>query len=364
MIKSEKIAIYVDSEFAWQDSKTTEGVLRYRGEHVVCIIDSRTSGQDPAAVLRAKLSARVPIVPDLAAALAYGPDTLLLGLEPMHSELPPKLREAVRTAVGHGLHVISGLHYFLGNDPELSALAAAKGVALWDVRKPPEGARSARYLPRRPGTNVVLTVGSDTYVGKMTTTLEMHRTAQLRGVGSEFVATGQIGIMIAHSGIPADAIRSDFLNGYMDEAVRSASERSDWVFVEGQAALNSPIATGLTLGLLHGALPDFMVLCHRVADSHVRHYDNCRIPPLTELVEMNETAVNWLHHGRSSRVVAISLNTAGLDDAEARKTIDRTGWETGLPVTDVVRFGAGPLLDALPGFPGGTRPGAGDQASQ
>jgi uncharacterized NAD-dependent epimerase/dehydratase family protein len=351
MIKSEKVAIYAEGDLAWQNSKTTEGMLRYRDD-IVCVIDNGTSGEDAGAILGVHLPGPVPIVPHLAAAMAHAPDTLLIGFEPTHSRLPGHVREVARKAIIRGMNVISGLHYFLGDDPDLAALARERGVTLWDVRKPPQPGLMSRYEPRRPGAKVVLTIGSDMYVGKMTATLEMYRIAQTRGVSSEFVATGQIGMMIGHAGVPADAITSDFLNGHVDKAVREAAVRSDWVFVEGQAALNNPTGSQVTLGLLHGALPDFMVLCHRASATHVRHYENCRIPPLPELVRINEEAVNWLHHSRNSRVCGIALNTAGFEEAEARRIIDKAEQETGLPATDVVRFGAEPMLDSLPEFPG------------
>jgi uncharacterized NAD-dependent epimerase/dehydratase family protein len=349
MIRSHKIAIYAENDLAWQNSKTTEGVLRYRCEDVVCVIDSRTAGQDVADVLGVGLPRRVPVVPDLAAALALAPDTLLVGFEPTHSELPAHVRAAVHAAVSAGLHVISGLHGFLGRDPELVRLAEERGVTLWDVRKPPESSLLPRYLPRRPGSKVLLTVGSDMYIGKMTAALELHAAMRRRGVSSEVLATGQIGMMITHSGLPADAIVSDFLSGHVDHAVQEAAERSDWVLVEGQASLNNPAASAVTLGLQHGALPDYMVLCHRAGATHLRHYANCPIPPLSELVEMNETAVNWLHPLKAAKVAGIALNTAGLDEAAAREAVDAAADETGLPATDVLRFGTDPLIDALLG---------------
>jgi uncharacterized NAD-dependent epimerase/dehydratase family protein len=347
MLRSQKIAVYAENDLAWQNAKTTEGLLRYRGEDIVCVVDSTRAGQDPAAVLGVRMRAPVPMVPDVTAALEFGPDTLLLGMEPTGAAISDEVRTSVRAAIGAGLNVISGLHYFLNDDPELSALADTQGVTLWDVRRPPREGLLSRYEPRRPGARVVLTVGSDMYIGKMTAALELCHQARTRGVESEFVATGQIGMMISHAGIPADAIPSDFLAGHVDRCVREAVDRSDWVFVEGQASLNHPTASQVTLGLLHGALPDLMILCHRAGAAGLRHYRNCPIPPLTELVEMNETAVNWLHHGKSSRVAGIALNTAGLDERVAEHHVRAAEQETGLPATDVLRYGVEPLLDAL-----------------
>jgi uncharacterized NAD-dependent epimerase/dehydratase family protein len=44
--------------------------------------------------------------------------------------------------------------------------------------------------------------------------------------------------------------------------------------------------------------------------------------------------------------------TQHLSEQEAREAVKQAEDETGLPVTDVVRFGAGVLMDALSGYLG------------
>ena len=51
---------------------------------------------------------------------------------------------------------------------------------------------------------------------------------------------------------------------------------------------------------------------------------------------------------RDLRVVAIALNTSLIaDEAEARRVIEETARETGLPAADPVRFGADGLWAAI-----------------
>jgi uncharacterized NAD-dependent epimerase/dehydratase family protein len=50
-----------------------------------------------------------------------------------------------------------------------------------------------------------------------------------------------------------------------------------------------------------------------------------------------------------AKVVGIALNTRHLDDGQAREAMAQTEAETGLPVTDVVRYGSEPLVDAIMG---------------
>jgi uncharacterized NAD-dependent epimerase/dehydratase family protein len=346
MIRSTRIAIYAD-ELIPRRSKTTEGILRYRTDDVVVVVNEDHAGSDAAEHLGLEIGKQVPIVKDLEGALKYDPDTLLLGMQPSHAELPSAVRYVVLDALKAGLNVISGLHYFLGEDPSIAQCALDHGVKIWDVRKPAEISILQKYLPRSSGVRVVLTVGSDVSVGKMTTALEMQREARNRAMRSAFIATGQIGLMISYTGVPADAILSDFVNGHVEKCVEEAASGHELVIVEGQAALNNPTAPQLTLGLIHGALPDAMILCHQVGRTTAKRYSNCPTPSLNALIEMNETAANWLHPSKSSRVTGVSLNTTGLDDASAAAEIRKAEAETGLPVCDVIRQGAGKLLDSV-----------------
>jgi uncharacterized NAD-dependent epimerase/dehydratase family protein len=287
----------------------------------------------------------VPVVADLRAALGHDPDTLLIGIAPAGGRLPPEWRDQILAAIRAGLDVVSGLHEFLADDPELAAAARERGVRLWDVRRPPAGlaARVAEGLPHRRGSHVVHLAGTDCNVGKMTVALELHREAVRRGLSSGFAATGQTGIIIAGGGIPADHVISDFLAGATEGLVLEEAERHDWVFVEGQGSLLHAAFSAVTLGLLHGSAPDLMVLCHDARRTTVRHIGT-PIPPLASVRRMYEQAAAWL---KPAPVVAVALNTFGLDEASARAAIARAQDEIGLPATDPVRFGPGPLLDAL-----------------
>ena len=248
-------------------------------------------------------------------------------------------------ALERGLEVVSGLHQFLGEDPELSAAAQEYHGRIWDVRRPPEALamRIREGTLHRRGSHVVSFCGSDCNVGKMTACVELDLAARRRGISSVFAATGQTGIMVSGAGIPVDRFISDFVSGGVEAMVLDYAERYDWVFVEGQGSLGHPAYSAVTLGLLHGAAPDLLILCHEAGRTHIHGYD-IAIPPLSVVQEINETAVAWL---KPAPVVAIALNTARLDADEAQAAIEAAAQETGLPVTDPVRFGADMLLDAL-----------------
>jgi uncharacterized NAD-dependent epimerase/dehydratase family protein len=191
----------------------------------------------------------------------------------------------------------------------------------------------------------VLTVGSDCAIGKMTVSLELDRAAHARGIPSVFVPTGQTGIAIAGWGMAVDAVVADFLAGAAEQLVVEGRRRGgELLFVEGQGSLIHPAYSGVTLGLFHGSVPHALVLCHRAGSTEIEGSPGHPIPPLADLVELHEQASL---PRRRARVVAVAVNTAGLDDAEARTAIAEAAVATGLPACDPVRDGAGTLLDAV-----------------
>lgn len=343
-----RIAILAEGAFDWHTAKTAVGVIRYGTDQVVAVIDSVHAGQDAGDVLREPdgPARGIPVVRDVAAALAYTPDTLLIGIAPRGGLLPREWRPEVLRALEAGLNLVSGLHHFLGEDAELAGAARRHGATIWDVRRPPDATamRIATGQRHRPGSHVVYFAGTDCNVGKMTAAFEVDREARRRGLSSGFAATGQTGIMIAGRGIPADRYISDFLAGGTEALVLEFAETCDWVFVEGQGALGHPAYSAVTLGLIHGAAPDFLLLCHHAGRHAINGYPEVPIAPLSQVRAMYETAAGWL---KPARTVGIVLNTFELSEADAREVLKNAERDTGLPAADPVRFGAGPLVDTL-----------------
>lgn len=342
-----RIAILAEGAFEWHYGKTATGVIRYSKDTVVAVIDSTKADQDVSQALDAPFGKGIPVVRDIHEALKYEPDTLLIGIAPMGGALPEAWRWQLLTAIDAGLNIISGLHFFISDDQELRAAAERRGVTIWDVRRPPDKKRVAQFIPHRPGSHTVLLVGSDCATGKMSTALDLDREAQRRGLNSAFIATGQTGIMISGNGLPVDRIISDFVAGMVEEMVLDFCNKHDWVFVEGQGALNHPGYSPVTLGLIHGSVPDGMILCHIAGATTIAGYEQCPLPSLPRLVQINEEAINWIRPDHSSKVVGLALITHHLNEHEAADAVKRAVDETGLPATDVLRFGAGILMDAL-----------------
>ena len=346
-----RIAILAEELFEWHYGKTATGVIRYGKDTVVAVIDSTRAGMDVAQALGADLGHGIPVVRDIREALAYQPDTLLIGIAPMGGALPDAWKWQLLTAIDAGLDIISGLHFFLADDAELRAAAERKGVTIWDVRRPPDQNRVAQFLPHRQGSHTVLMVGSDCATGKMTVALELDREAQRRRLSTAFVATGQTGIMISGNGLPVDRIISDFVAGMVEEMVLDFSNKHDWIFVEGQGALNHPGYSPVTLGLIHGSMPDAMIFSHIAGATAIEGYTYCPLPPLKRMIQFNEDAVSWVRPERPCKVAGIALVTHHLSEQAARDAIKQVEDETGLPATDAIRFGVSNLMDALSRHP-------------
>lgn len=340
-----RIALLAEGHFSPTDAKTAVGVLRYRADEVACVVDSTRAGRTAAEC--AGVGGDLPVVGDVAAAAAHGADTLLVGIAPQGGGLPEAWRPAIGGALERGWDVLAGLHAFLGDDPEFAALAAASGARIHDVRRPPARRPIAARRAARGGALVVLTVGSDCNVGKMTAALEVCDELRRRGVRAAFVATGQTGIFVADAGVAVDAVVSDFVAGVAEELVAAAAADADVVLVEGQGSLFHPGYSGVSLSLLHGACPGAMILCHEAGRTLLRTADDAEplpIRPLPELVAEHERLAGWMH---PARVLGVALNTRALGPAEAGRAVADAARETGLPATDPVRFGAGALADAV-----------------
>lgn len=316
--------------------KTMHGVLRYRRDDVVAILDSTRAGQ---------FESGAPIVGNVAAALEYEPTAALVGVATQGGRFPLAWRELLRDCIRQGIGIENGLHEFVTDDPELVDLAETFGVSLTDLRRPPADLDVPTGANLEVPGKIVLTVGSDCAIGKMTVSLELDREARSRGIASRFVPTGQTGIAIAGWGIAVDSVISDFIAGAAEQLVAEGAERGgELLLVEGQGSISHPAYSGVTLGLIHGSAPHAFVLCHKAGATEVDGYPGHPLLSLAELVELHERISL---PRRRAAVACIALNTRHLDDAAATAAIARAEAETGLVADDPVRFRAARLFDAL-----------------
>jgi uncharacterized NAD-dependent epimerase/dehydratase family protein len=337
-----RYAILTEGFLTDRHAKTAHGVMQYGRDEVVAVIDSAFAGKNALAVMP-HLGRSCPVVATMSEALALSPTSLLLGVATAGGVVPPAFRVQVLEAIDAGIEIVSGLHQFLNDDPEFVARAKAGGSTLWDVRKPPDDiplfSGAAYGVPQ----TVVLAVGSDCAIGKMTVMLELERAGLAAGSRPEFVATGQTGILIAGKGIAVDRVISDFVTGAAEQLVVGVERSTDVTLVEGQGSILHPAYAPVTLGLIYGSAPDAFVLCHDATRDSIEEFD-VPIPDLRTLAAMHEA---WVAPVKPAKCVAVALNTHGLDEPAARKAIARAESVTGLPADDVVRFGAAKLWRAV-----------------
>lgn len=337
-----RLLILAEGKFSPLKSKTANGAIVYLRDEVAAVIDSTKAGMTAQDVLG--YGGDIPVVKDLQEGLAHKPTHLLIGIAPTGGRLPVEWRQVICRALEHGLHVLSGLHTILSEDPEFAGLAQKHGATITDYRKiPPESEVVSKGSWRTRKAKTILTVGSDCNIGKMTTILQVHREFVSRGVKADFVATGQTGMMIRGRGIAVDSIISDYIAGCIEREIdQSESEGYEFILVEGQGALTHMGYSGVTLGLLHGTMPDAMILCHQ--PTRLKDDYGLPIPPLDKLILLHEDLVRFF---KETKVLGIGLNSVGLTDQESAEAAARIERETGLPAVDTIRFGAGKLVDAI-----------------
>jgi len=337
-----RYAILTEGFLTDRHAKTAHGVMQYGRDEVVAVIDSTYAGKN-AMDVTPHLGRSCPIVSTMREAIALEPTSLLLGVATAGGVVPPAFRIQILDAIDSGVEIVSGLHEFLSDDAELVARAKASGAKLWDVREVPGGIQLFSGEAYRVPQTVVLAVGSDCAIGKMTVMLELERAGRAAGARPEFVATGQTGILIAGKGIAVDRVISDFVTGAAERLVISVDPGTDITLVEGQGSILHPAYAPVTLGLLYGCAPDFFVLCHDAARNRIEEFD-VPIPDLKTLAAMHES---WVAPIKPARCVAVALNTHRLDEGAARAAIADAERVTGLPADDVVRFGADKLWHAI-----------------
>ncbi|WP_323675478.1 DUF1611 domain-containing protein [Halorubellus sp. PRR65] len=326
-----RIAILAHEQFPGR-AKTALGVLRYGDHDVVAVLDRDNAGDrvsdHVAGVQDAPIVASMTDAPDA--------DALVVGIAPIGGGFEESWRDDVRVALERGCDVVSGLHHFLADDDEFAALAAENGCELDDVRRPPEDLGVADGVASQVDAEVVLTVGTDCSVGKMTVTEELAHAATARGVDAAVVPTGQTGIMIEGWGTCVDRVVSDFTAGAVEEMILEVGDDHDVLFVEGQGAITHPAYSAVTCGILHGSQPDSLVLCHEAGREVVHGYEEYALPDLGTAVDLYESLAAPVH---DADVVAGALNTVNVDaDGDARSAVADYETALGVPAGDLVRF--------------------------
>ncbi len=334
-----KVALLMHDSLAGPFGKMGIGMLRYSQADVVAIIDKSQAGKQSNEFISAKKV--VPVVGTVEEAQRLGAESVLIGIAPPGGLLPEDWRNHLMRSLDLGMAVINPLHEKLS----VNLAFAGKGK-VWDVRVEPENLQPATGAARHLNCKRILTVGTDMSVGKMTACLEIVRELNRRKASASMVATGQVGICITGRGIALDAVRVDFAAGAVERELISVANGAEIVMVEGQGALCHPAATA-NLALIRGSMPTHLVLCARARQTHIRNATWAKIPNLQRLFDLYSDLTECCGCFQQPVQVGIALNTSELDEIEAVQEIESLENESGLPITDPVRFGCDKLCDAI-----------------
>lgn len=335
----QKLAILFYDQLGEFNGKMGHGVLRYSPNPVCCVIDYRYAGGQSRDVL--DFGVDCPIVGTVDEAASLGAEVLVLGMAPSGGRLPEELLKEMDIAIKRGMCIINGLHSLLG--PRYPNLPQHQWI--WDIRIEPKDLPIASGRAQTLDNRRVLMVGTDMAVGKMTAGLEINKLAQKQGIRSSFLATGQIGITVSGGGIPLDAIRVDYACGAVEKIVMDHADQ-ELLIIEGQGSLIHPGSTS-SLPLLRGTSPTHLIMCHRSGTSRLEMEEEFKIPPLTELIQLYEDLSSTCGTFKRAKTAGIALDTRSMSEQQALAEIDTTQQQTGLPVTDVIRFGCECLLNGL-----------------
>lgn len=335
---SRKIILLTGGATGLGAAKTAVNMLRYKPEEVVALWDPSHAGKTTHDLFG--LGGHTPVIANISEAPQA--NTVMVGIAPSGGRVPKAMRAAIMEAMARRMNVVSGLHDFLSNDPEIVRAAENYGVRIHDVRKNNERDVSNR-AGLREGCLRIHTVGHDCNVGKMVVSLELALALKRRGHKAKFVATGQTGILIEGDGCPVDAVVCDFLNGAAEKLVL-ANQHHDILLIEGQGSITHPRYSAVTLGLLHGCVPDGLILCYEVGRTTVSGMDHVPLHSLATYKHLYETMASAAH---PCKVIGIGMNSRKVPEEEAEKERGKIRAEFGLPVCDVIRHGPDELVDAV-----------------
>lgn len=335
--------VYCQGAFGTSNGKTAHGLVRRTARYrVLSVIDSRFAGQDAGMVLDG-VRKNIPIFADVKDALIAGleagtPAThLVMGLAPDGGRLSAEARQDAARAIELGLHIDSGLHDFLSEDPYLSSLAQKRNVIIRDIRKTPPREEQHFFSCKidQVQSIKIAVLGTDSAVGKRTTAWLLVDALRAAGHRAEMIGTGQTAWMqgVEYS-IILDSIINDFLTGEIEHVVWSAwnDKKPDFIIIEGQGGLLNPAYPG-GYEIIAAARPDMIVIQHAPARKYYDGFPNYAIQPLPVHIQAMEII-------SGQPVVAVTINHENIPRSRVPYVCAEIAALTGRPAFDVLYDGA------------------------
>ena len=347
----ERALILCEGHFGQSMGKTANGLVRYSGKYAIAgVLDGTKAGRDAGEVLDGR-RAGIPIfasLRDALAKLAEKPRVLIIGVATFGGYIPQEFRPVIKEAIEVGLDVVAGLHEFLSDDAEFAALAARHGVRLIDVRKPRPLRELEQFSDRSRHLEClrVPVLGTDGSIGKRTTAIQLTEALNAAGVKTEFVATGQTGLLQgARYGVPIDAIGGDFMVGELEsQIVRAYQEnRPKVIVVEGQGSISHPAYVCGTRAIIMASMPSGIILQHAPG----RKTRNFRREVVAWPMPTVEKETEMLELFSGSKVIAITINHENLTPDDVQRVVREYESKYGLPTCDPLLDGCDKLVNKI-----------------
>ena len=335
-----RYVILAIGSFDYIESKTGNMLIRYQPDKVVAIIDPHQEGKTAKEVLG--WGGSIPCIKTFKDAKQFSPTHLVVGNAPPGGTLDEISKNEIHNAIQSGCDIISGMHSFLNDDPALVEESMKKNVKLIDLRKPgyppkfPKGSWKKRTFP------VLLIVGSDCDTGKMTTAWEITKVLKARNRNAQFVGTGQTGILLSGSGVPIDAVISDFMAGEIEYCLDQLPKNTEIAIIEGQGSLNNMHYSGVTLGLMHGCMPDYLIFTHEPKrDIDVTNH------PIPDLEQLMDLYLDLMRPFKETKYLGVNLLTLKQNEKTSKIIKETLSRDLNLPVTDIIRWKDKDFIDNI-----------------
>ncbi len=343
-LRNKKILIYTGDSFGLNARKTmpsrpktADGILRYAKYNIVGLVDGYCKKIYVSEILK-DVKNKIPIFKTIEEAKEKtSANILMIGIAPKGGKIPKDLIDNLVWALENNFDLVSGMHMSLSLCPKILKSAKRNSRKIWETRLSPSElpiASCQAYKIKKP---IVLTIGTDAAIGKLTTTYELAKMASKK-YNTCIIPTGQTSIMIEGWGIAVDKCEGDFMAGAVEKMIleKENKDNPDIYFIEGQGSLSHPAFSTTAIALIHGACPTHLVLVHRPLRKRITGCQLLPVPDIKKVIELAEKAV--IPSFLKTKVVAIALNTNGMTVQEAKKIIDEIKNKTGLPTTDQIRY--------------------------
>ena len=329
-------------------AKTSHGLIRGSERYkILGVVDPVLKGKD-AGEITDGVARNIPVFELVEEALDSFPnqiDVAVIGVATKGGIIPADLMISVKSAITHGLGVVSGLHEYLTDNEELVSLAKKHEVMLTDVRKPKPVKELHFWTGEIYKINipVIAVIGTDCALGKRTTTTFLRDKTRKSGLKAEMIYTGQTGWMQGNKyGFILDSTINDFVSGELEHAILSCyeKEKPDVIFIEGQAAMLNPSGPCGSEFIISGNARG-IILQHAPSRKNYKGWEHLQVE--MPMIEKNIALIE----AYGAEVLGICLNSGGSDLSALRNYQEKLQQKLGIPVVLPLEDGVEALIPVI-----------------